>query len=268
MDRQYYQQYYNLERTNWWFVVRSSLIKQCLQINIKPKDNRHILNIGVATGATSIMLEHFGKVVSSEYDSETCLFLKEELGMDVIEASATDLPFANGTFDWVCAFDVIEHIEDDARAVEEMIRVCKPGGFVAITVPADMALWSAHDVINHHFRRYNKKEIKNLFQGKHIVDIYSGYFNTVLYPLIWMARKFNNIFVKNKIPTSDFDKNIPGWMNKVFYFLFSLEKLWFGRLRIPFGVSIMFLGKKDGRGDKSGKGLEMKLRKEAQINHK
>lgn len=245
MERSYYRLYYQLERNHWWFVVRSSLIRQCLDIHLSGKKNLHILNVGTATGATSKMLESYGEVVSSEYDHETCVFLREELGMEVTEASVTELPFEDETFDLVCAFDVIEHVEDDNRAVQEMKRVCKKGGYLAITVPADMALWSQHDVINHHFRRYELKGIQTLVRKAELRMVYESYFNTLLYPPVLLVRKCKKAFGSKEKPVSDFDIKLPEWINAAFKQVFSLEKLWFGRKKMPFGVSILWLGKKE-----------------------
>ena len=75
------------------------------------------------------MLKKFGTVISSEFDAETCTFLRQVLKMEVIEASVTELPFPDNEFDLVCAFDVIEHVENDEQAMEEMKRVCKKGGY-------------------------------------------------------------------------------------------------------------------------------------------
>lgn len=245
MERSYYRQYYELERNHWWFVVRSSLIKQCLEKHLPETRNLSILNIGTATGATSGMLDSFGKVVSSEYDHETCVFLREELGMEVTEASVTALPFDNESFDLVCAFDVIEHVEDDTLAFLEMKRVCKKNGFIAVTVPADMDLWSQHDEINHHFRRYELKGIQKLVKKAGLRVVYESYFNTWLYPPVLLVRKFKKVFGRKEKPASDFDMKMPAWINTVLKQVFSFEKLWFGRKKMPFGVSIMWLGKKE-----------------------
>jgi SAM-dependent methyltransferase len=245
MERSYYRQYYALERNHWWFVVRSSLIRRCLGIHLPEQKNRRILNIGTATGATSDMLAYFGEVVSSEFDHETCVFLREELGMDVTEASVTELPFDDESFDLVCAFDVIEHVEDDSRAMLEMKRVCKKGGFIAITVPADMDLWSQHDVINHHFRRYELKGIQTLAKKAGLKLVYESYFNTILYPPVLLVRKIKKAFGRKEKPASDFDMKMPEWIHAVLKQVFSFEKRWVGKKKMPFGVSILWLGKKE-----------------------
>jgi len=92
------------------------------------------------------MLEKFGDVTSIEYDEDCCQFLNEVLHIPALQGSITELEFEDNSFDLVCAFDVIEHVEDDSKAASEMLRVCKKDGLVFATVPAFMLLWSEHDV--------------------------------------------------------------------------------------------------------------------------
>ena len=113
----------------------------------------------------------------------------------VTEASIIKLPFENNSFDLVCAFDVIEHVNEDTIAVEELWRVCKPGGNVCITVPAFQALWGTHDIVNGHKRRYTKKELQKLVAEKNDGDIlYSSYFNFILFIPIFLFRKITSLF--------------------------------------------------------------------------
>ena len=55
------------------------------------------------------------------------------------------LPFAPASFDLVCAFDVIEHVDEDAASVAALARLLKPGGYLATTVPGQPWMWSRHD---------------------------------------------------------------------------------------------------------------------------
>lgn len=252
MDREYYQKFYKYEREHWYFLVRSRIIRDILarrkDLNSAPK----ILNVGVATGATSEMLGFFGDVVSVEFDKEVALFTETVLKKKVYNDSITDLPFKANSFDIVCAFDVIEHVDDDGRAIMEMYRVCKPEGIVYLTVPAFMSLWSDHDVINHHKRRYRLHQIRKLFHGIHGTEAYAGHFNSLLFMPIFFARMFINLIAKarkNHKRTADFDfiseKSIFGRLvNSVLGFFFSLEIHLLKFIRFPFGVSIIYLWKK------------------------
>src|SRR3712207_5207220 len=109
MNKDYYEVYYQMERSHWWFKVREKILISQIKRHIAPKAHLplKILNVGVATGRTTEFLTQFGEVVSLEYDSDCCQFLREKLQMEVIQGSVLDLPFPNSQFDLVCAFDVI-----------------------------------------------------------------------------------------------------------------------------------------------------------------
>ena len=83
MDSQYYIEYYELERSNWWFTARLEILKSQVKLLFPNRNDLNILNIGVATGATSIMLEAFGTVKSVEYDEVCYQFVKEKLNIDI-----------------------------------------------------------------------------------------------------------------------------------------------------------------------------------------
>jgi SAM-dependent methyltransferase len=73
----------------------------------------------------------------------------------------TALPFADATFDLVCALDIIEHVDDDDTALEEISRVAKPGGILMISTPLHPSRWTPFDDFVGHKRRY---EIPTLLQ--------------------------------------------------------------------------------------------------------
>lgn len=244
MDRDYYQKYYTLERTNWWFKVRSRIIYTRLAEVIKPTSTFKILNIGAATGASSEMLSKFGSVTSSEYDEATCTYAKQVLDIDMIQASITELPFKDESFDLVCAFDVVEHVEDDLKSYEEMRRVCKKGGHIAVTVPAFMSLWSEHDVINHHYRRYVKSGILALTNKTGLKTIYSTYFNSVLFLPVLIIRVLKNLLPKKKELKSDFELSTNTAVNAVLERIFGLEIGLLNVMRFPFGVSYLNISQK------------------------
>src|SRR5688500_3801885 len=117
MDRNYFKEYYSFERNHWWFKVRMKLIEWVFSNKINPSGKIKILKIGAGTGGTSQMLEKIGEVTSVEYDSDCCKFLFEMLGINALNVSVTDLPFGDSTFDVICCFDVLEHVEDDNKAI-------------------------------------------------------------------------------------------------------------------------------------------------------
>lgn len=253
MNHEYYKEYYDLERNHWWFVARERIISNYIRRLIQKEQlydkNLNILNIGCGPGRSSEYLSQFGKVTSVEYDKFCCEFASQKTGLEIINGSITELPFAETSFDLVCAFDVIEHVENDQLAVTEMKRVVKKNGVVFITVPAYMSLWSHHDVINHHFRRYKLPEIKKLFlTGNDGKMIFSSYFNTFLFPPIYAFRKLSNLFKtgeKRAGSGSDFEAFKPGLLNNVLFAIMHLETKFINKnISFPFGVSILYTWKK------------------------
>jgi SAM-dependent methyltransferase len=223
----------------------------------KNKTNLRILNIGVATGKSSELLMQLGQVESVEYDQDCYEFVRDTVKIPIIQGSILALPYEAGTFDLVCAFDVIEHVEHDQLAVSEMTRVCKEQGIVCVTVPAFMFLWSEHDVVNHHFRRYSSKTLKLVFQHENILNLYHSYFNTWLFfpiaafrLMAGFVRFCLGIIFKQKNQSakledtentaSDFSVMKGGFLNKIFYHIF-LSESWFVKrfIRLPVGVSLI-----------------------------
>lgn len=181
MDQSYFKEYYQLERVNWWFTIRRKILAERIGNLLNNPTNLQSLNIGAATGTTSDMLTEFGEVMSVEFDEACCDFTKTFLSTPIIQGSILELPFENESYDLVTAFDVIEHVADDVTSINEMYRVCKPGGHIVITVPAYQFLWGQHDVINQHYRRYTLTQLLNLLQQKNGKVIYKTYFNSILF---------------------------------------------------------------------------------------
>ncbi len=257
MQKEYYQEYYDLERTNWWFKVRNEILMQRLKI-IAEKRKLKILNIGAATGFTSELLGSFGEVVSIEYDKDCCLYASEKTGLNIMYGSILDLDFEDSSFDIVCAFDVVEHVEDDKKSVSEMKRVCRKGGIVFTSVPAFMFLWSHHDVVNEHYRRYTMENYQNLYRnttGKDGEIIYKTYFNSILFIPIALFRFISELIPKRWIRKGTgadnhvFDKK--SWTSNVFLTIFRIEKFFLkSKIYFPFGVSIMLAWRKAGTNDR------------------
>ena len=244
MEPDYYIKYYHFERSHWWFTVRARIITEIISSIIKPSPDCVVLNAGVATGASSDWLKAFGSVVSLESDPGACRFLREQLHMDIVEGSVTRLPFPDSHFDMVCAFDVLEHVDDDTLAINEMCRVLKSGGALIVTVPAFRFLWSKHDLVNHHKRRYTQKAISQKLNGSGLTISYASYFNTLLFPPIALYRLFGKIS-RNKQNKSDFESTAGHRsLNRIFGSIFNLERKLLKHFRLPVGVSIIAVARK------------------------
>lgn len=242
MDKNYYKAYYHLERRHWWFLARGEMLLNHLKQVCPTSMPLRILNVGAATGRSSELLMALGQVVSVEYDADCYEFVRQNVPIDIINGSILDLPFEDNSFDVVCAFDVIEHVADDALAVAEMQRVCKKGGLVCVSVPAFQFLWSEHDVVNHHFRRYTGRGLRALFEGR-MSPVFQTYFNFWLFFPIALVRLVGRL--RQPTPAvetakSDFETLGHPFVNRLFYGIFKSE--WFFLKRhwaLPVGVSIL-----------------------------
>ena len=94
MDSNYYKAYFELERNHWWFLARNEIIRsQMKELYLQKGEPLKIINVGVATGATSELLANFGEVTSIEYDEDCINFTKSKIDIDIQIGSILDLKF-------------------------------------------------------------------------------------------------------------------------------------------------------------------------------
>jgi SAM-dependent methyltransferase len=96
------------------------------------------------------------------------------LGGMAVPGVITDLPFSDGKFNLVCAFDVIEHTEDDRRVFGEVSRVLNEGGFFIFSVPVHAGLWTKFDAFVGHVRRYEPADLPSLLAAHDLVIVKSA----------------------------------------------------------------------------------------------
>ena len=254
MEKEYYRDYYTLERNHWWFRARKNILEAQVQRLFPNRTNLKILNAGCATGYSSEWLMQFGEVSSLEYDAECFAFTRDVVKIPIVQGSITELPFEDNQFDLIVAFDVVEHVENDVLAVQEMQRVAKPGGIIFISVPAFNFLWSNHDEVNHHFRRYKIATLSNTFRKSTLKHLYTSYFNTFLFIPITAYRLIGNLIQKIKHGgnqkiynenSNDLTVGKDNLASKIFFRIFNAENILLRKgFNFPFGISIMAAYKK------------------------
>jgi len=85
------------------------------------------------------------------------------------QGEITALPFPDRSFDLVCAFDIVEHVQDDRQAFRELTRIARDGAIVVFSVPLDPARWSAFDDLVGHFRRYDRDDLLEILSEHSLV---------------------------------------------------------------------------------------------------
>ena len=178
-------------------------------------------------------LSRRGEVIGCDVDP---LFTRGADPSRFVRARAEALPFAAGSFDAVCAFDVLEHLDDDAGALREMARVAAPGGALVITVPAMPSLWGPHDVVNRHRRRYTRRSLRDAFARAGLPGARIHYFNTLLFPPI-AAVRWSGRLLGRREAGSDFER--APVRGPVLERILGFERHLVGRVPFPFGVSLV-----------------------------
>ena len=142
-----------------------------------------LVDVGSGTGA---LLRAFTPLAAEAVGVESDpvpLAISRERRLDVREGRADRLPFEAESVDVLTAFDVLEHLADDIGAAKEFLRVLRPGAAAVVSVPAYRWLWSGHDVIHGHRRRYTKRRLEDLLTGAGFDVMAAGDFNSLLLPL-------------------------------------------------------------------------------------
>lgn len=244
MDKSLYDQFYELEASHWWFVARREIILSLIK-RLLPKGAKDILDVGCGTGIMLERLKAFGKVRGMDFSEDAVKYSNMRLEKKVeIRQGRLDgeLPYEKGSTDLVTLLDVIEHIDDDRGALENVRKLLRPGGTLVCTVPAFQFLWSGHDVLNHHKRRYTWKELYDKITAAGFKIEKISYFNTLLSPPVFIARCLRSS-EKRYEPKSDF-KTYPGWLNGLLKNIFLLERLLINYIDFPFGISLICIAKR------------------------
>ncbi|MDZ4371056.1 MAG: class I SAM-dependent methyltransferase [Phenylobacterium sp.] len=241
MERAIYDRMRVLEQTHWWFVARREILSAEIARLPLPRPAR-ILEVGCGTGGNLDLLKAFGDVCAIEPDAESRAYAAERSGVSVVGGLLPDeLPDLGGAFDMIAAFDVVEHVDDDAGAVAALAGRLKPGGFLVTTVPAYAWMWSEHDAQHHHKRRYALADYRRLFEKAGLKVRRTTHFNSVLFPPIAAVRLARSAA---GIKGSD-DEALPSPpVNALFRRLFGLEKSLLRATDLPFGVSILLIAER------------------------
>lgn len=238
MDRDYELQTHQVEDRHWWYRGRRTVIEGVLKGIELPPDAR-ILDAGCGSGRNMVELARHGAVTGVEL-SQTSVELARERGCgEVVAGSILEMPFADASFDLAVSLDVIEHLQDDLGALRELRRVVAPGGALLVTVPAYQWLWSGHDEINHHHRRYTRRSLQCVAEQAGWRQARTTYFNFLLLPVAIALRVLERF--NTRTTESSLDLWVPPQpLNALLERPLSMEAAAIARGgRIPAGLSLL-----------------------------
>jgi SAM-dependent methyltransferase len=237
----YFAELARLESGNFWFRARNRLIVGALDRHFPMA--RNFLEVGCGTGfvLAGIAAARPGlALAASDAYSEGLAFAAQRVPAARFYQADAGAPAFDGEFDVVGAFDVLEHIADDATVLRAMHRALRPAGGVLITVPQHPALWSAQDEHAGHRRRYTKKELVAKLRAAGFADIATTSFVSLLLPLMALAR------LRKRKRADPFDElRIGGLANRLLESVLDIER---GLIRLgvsfPAGGSLLAVARK------------------------
>ena len=236
MERIVYDRMAEIDGRHWWYRARREILEKLIRTRVKPPEDARILEIGCGTGHNLDMLGRFGTVDAVEMDDAARDIASDRLGRPARMATLPELQgVERGAYDLVALLDVLEHVADDRGSLISISQRLRAGGRLLLTVPAHPWMWSAHDEVNHHKRRYTKKGFREVVESAGLKVELLSYFNSLLFPLAAAARLAGRLTGKED---SD-DKLPPGPVNKALEFMFGLERYAIGRVPFPPGVSLV-----------------------------
>jgi SAM-dependent methyltransferase len=128
-----------------------------LDLLLRGGPGRQVLNAGAGQGTFTQLLERRGFAVTSTDASPAAVeVLEQRVDGPALQADVTALPFSAASFDAVVLGEVLEHVPDDRKAAAEVGRVLRPGGVLALSVPAHPRLYGRSDRWAGHIRRYQR----------------------------------------------------------------------------------------------------------------
>lgn len=233
----------DLEDHYWWFVARRRLAVALL--DDASTDHGRLLDAGCGAGALLAELAARGQAIGIDVAAPAIAITHGRGPYVLVQADARSLPFRADAFDAVMLCDVLEHIDDDSRALTEAVRVLKPGGVAIVTLPALQLLWSNHDEALGHHRRYHPAEARRMLEtaGLHVERISFGLF--FVFALALVLRPLQRLVTRwRKRPPETGIIRVPAFVNRLLIKLMDVENALIRRANLPIGISLVAVGRK------------------------
>jgi putative flippase GtrA/SAM-dependent methyltransferase len=218
---------------SWWYRGRETAVAGILQ-KVPPAAGGRVLDYGAGFGAMHAFLGRYGRPEAFEIEptaAESC----RTRGYGRVATSHNELDQPS-IYSLIGSFDVLEHLKDDRTAIRKIYEMLEPGGVFIATVPAFQFLWSFHDDLHHHFRRYRLPHIERLFREAGFLQVRGSYWNMILFPAAFTLRLFGVGAGESLKPATPIN-----WL--LTYFL-KLESAAIPYTSLPFGISIVIAGRK------------------------
>lgn len=239
----YYRQYLESADSHWWFRGRECVLKAVVSPLVRVSAGSLVIDVGSGPGGPTRALFPDGCIVAVDV---SMLVLQAAQGANhCVVGDGAILPCRPGSVSVVCAFDVLEHLEDDAGALQSWRQILEPGGWLVLTVPAYPLLWSRHDEANRHYRRYDATTLRVALVASGFVPVRLTYFNSLLLPGVALVRWTQRLIRRCSARSSqepacelDCQCRFPRWIERCCEGALRAESRWLQHRSLPAGVSI------------------------------
>lgn len=238
-----YRRLDELEDSMWWFAGLRGMVLTLLARHGAGRDSR-LLDAGCGTGG--MLKEIAGRYPAMALEGldlspSACAFAMRKTGAIIRRGSVNEMPYPDGAFDVVVSLDVLDSDDvDPARAVAEFRRVLKTGGLLILNVAAYQWMLSYHDAAVGQSRRFTRREVDALLEGSGLTVLQGTYWNTFLFPLMVLRRKF--------LPARGRGSDVRGIarpLDALFRGTVAVERGLIGAgIRLPFGGSVLAAARK------------------------
>ena len=245
MELEEYEIMFQAEDRHWWYLGMAAITKGMLDRYIGRGNDLSILDAGCGTGAALDYLRDYGRPSGIDFSPEALRFCRGRNLDRVCQASITELPFPDGTFDLITSFDVLSEAGalKDEQGLDEFARTLKADGHVLLRLPAYAWMHGGHhDERVHTRRRYAKGQLKRLLRQHGFEPVKISYANTCLFPLA-LAKRMSEKVLKPKQEGSDLTIST-GFVNRVFATVLRAEAPFVRTTGLPFGLTLVALARR------------------------
>jgi len=245
MEIRYASKYHRLEESHWWFLGRRDIIYRLM------KDHRRdaeILDIGCSGCALLGFLRKRGFTRLQGIDiSEDAIDICKQKGISSVHiAHAEKTEFTDQRFDILIASDILEHVKEEDKALSEWHRILKKNGTLIIFVPAFQFLWSRHDEVNLHYRRYVQSVLIEILQKNGFRIERSSYWNFILCLPVSLLRLVRKYLVGNRERSGDHLHETSPLINKLLEYLLKFENRALSTgMNFALGMSVFAIARKE-----------------------
>ena len=241
MNPEEYEKLDRLDRVHWFYRGKRAIVRHWIERHRRLGPDDLLIDAGMGTGTWLVEMSRRCRVLGLDDHDESLAVAGPRLravGGACLKTRLERVDLPDGCAAVVTLMDVLEHLDDDAAALREMIRLTRPGGLIVITVPALRWLWSDWDVALHHRRRYHRGELLDLVRQPGVEVLRCAYINTALLPPIGLVRLWRKL--RPPRPGSQrLEDAVPGrLLNAVFYRSLTAPACW-PWFRPPAGVSLL-----------------------------